>query len=132
MAQQLSKVVEAATSPFQYALSTRAGCECVAHTLQALCEINLETTVVSVDGISAYDAVSRRTMLEGLHSVHGGAEALPFVRMFCSSPSQYLWEDQEGEVHTIDQGEGREQGDPLMPLLFALGQLGGSAAQSQR
>ena len=54
IAQQLDKVVEAATAPFQYALSTRAGCECVAHTLQALCEINPETTVVSVDGISAY------------------------------------------------------------------------------
>ena len=60
MAQQLSKVVEAATSPFQCAFSTRAGCECVAHTFQALCEINLETTVVSVDGISAYDAFSPR------------------------------------------------------------------------
>ena len=124
IAQQLGKVVEAATAPFQYALSTRAGCECVAHTLQALCEINPETTVVSVDGISAYDVVSRRAMLEGLHSVHGGVEALPFVRMFYSSPSRYLWGDQEGVVHTIDQGEGGEQGDPLMPLLFSLGQHG--------
>ena len=97
MAQQLNKVVEAATSPFQYALSTRAGCECVAHTLQALCEINPKTTIVSVEGISASDVVSRRAMFEGLHSVHGGAEALPFVRMFYSSPSQYLLDDQEGD-----------------------------------
>ena len=79
---------------------------------------------MSVDGISAYDVVSRRAMLEGLRSVHGGAETLPFVRMFYSSPSRYLWEDQEGVVHTIDQGEGGEQGDPLMPLLFSLGQHG--------
>ena len=27
-----------------------------------------------------------------------------------------------GEVHDILQGEGGEQGDPLMPALFALGQ----------
>ena len=59
-------------------------------------------------------------MLEGLRSVHGGVETLPFVRMFYSSPSRYLWEDQEGVVHTIDQGEGGEQRDPLMPLLFSL------------
>ena len=82
----MSKVVEASTSLFQYALSTRAGCECVAHILQALCEINPETSVVSDDGIN--DVISRRSMLEGLHSVDGGAEALPFVRMFHSFPSQ--------------------------------------------
>ena len=79
---------------------------------------------MSVDGISAYDVVSRRAMLEGFRSVHGGAETLPFVRMFHSSPSRHLWEDQEGVVHTIDQGEGGEQGDPPMPLLFSLGQHG--------
>ena len=36
--------------------------------------------------------------------------------------SEYLWEDSSGTVHTIPQGEGGEQGDPLMPLLFAVGQ----------
>ena len=38
MAQQLGPQVEASTSPFQCALSTRAGSECVAHVLQGLCE----------------------------------------------------------------------------------------------
>ena len=48
---------------------------------------------------------------------------IAFVRLFCSEPSVYLWEDDAGTVHTIHQGEGgREQGDPLMPLLFSLGQ----------
>ena len=41
--------------------------------------------------------------------------------MFCSSPPSYLWESDSG-VRTIEQGEGREQGDALMPLLFSLGQ----------
>ena len=36
MSQQLSPAVERATSPFQYAMTTRAGCECVAHALQGL------------------------------------------------------------------------------------------------
>ena len=31
-------------------------------------------------------------------------------------------EDDSGTVHEIDQGEGGEQGDPMMPLLFSLGQ----------
>ena len=40
MAQQLGPAVKAATAPHQYALSTRAGCECIAHALQGLCELN--------------------------------------------------------------------------------------------
>ena len=34
----------------------------------------------------------------------------------------HLWDDNEGTVHRIPQREGGEQGDALMPLLFALGQ----------
>ena len=58
-------------------------------------------------------------MLEGLQTVEGGDTALPFVRQFYGSASSYLWEDQEGTVHTILQAEGGEQGDPLMPALFS-------------
>ena len=66
VAQQLCKAVEQATAPFQHALLTRAGCECVAHALQAVSDLNLEAKVVSIDGISAYDLISRRAMLSGL------------------------------------------------------------------
>ena len=50
------------------------------------------------------------------------ASALPFVRLFHGTLSAYLWEQDDGTVHTIEQGEGGEQGDALMRLLFALGQ----------
>ena len=43
------------------------------------------------------------------------------VRCFNGSPSTYLWEGEVGMSHEIAQGEGGEQGDPLMPMLFALG-----------
>ena len=42
--------------------------------------------------------------------------------MFYGSPSEYLWEDDSGVTHSIPQGEGGEQGDAMMPLLFCLGQ----------
>ena len=57
MAQQLGPQVEAATAPHQYALS-RAGWECVAHFIQGLCELNPNSTVTSIDGISAHDQIS--------------------------------------------------------------------------
>ena len=54
------------TSPFQYALSTRAGTECTAHAIQALTDLDHTATVVSIDGIGAFDVVSRQAVLEGL------------------------------------------------------------------
>ena len=60
-------------------------------------------------------------MLEGLQ-MEGGDQILPFVRCFYGSPSTYLWEDEMGTTQYIPQEEGGEQGDPLMPMLFALGQ----------
>ena len=120
MAQQLGPEVERATAPFQYTMRTRAGCECVAHALQALCEVDPELTILSIDGISAYDSISRVAMLQGLREVNG--QAVPYVRMFYGQPSTYIWEDEHNVVHSIHQGEGGEQGDALMPLLFSLGQ----------
>ena len=60
--------------------------------------------------------------MDGLQQVEGGLATLPFVRMFYGTPSEYLWEDSDGVVHSIPQGEGGEQGDPMLPLLFSDGQ----------
>ena len=122
VAQQLTKDVENETSPYQYALSTRAGTECVAHIVQHLTATNESNTVFCIDGISAFDSISREAMLTALQALPAGAQALPFVRQFYGSPSCYLWTDDEGVVHSIPQGEGGEQGDAMMPLLYALGQ----------
>ena len=72
--------------PFQHALSTRAGCECIAHVLQGITELHPELTITSIDGISAFDMISRESMSRGLLEVEGGGAALPFVRTFYGSP----------------------------------------------
>ena len=46
---------------------------------------------------------------------------LPFVCLFYGRASEYLWMDDAGNQRTVRQGEGGEQGDPLMPALYALG-----------
>ena len=43
-----------------------------AHTLQALCQADLELTLTSLDGVSTFDLISRRA-LEGIAHVPGGA-----------------------------------------------------------
>ena len=50
LAKQFSKVFEAECAPFQYALSTRAGTDCVGHMLLAKTGANPNLTVLSVDG----------------------------------------------------------------------------------
>lgn len=108
--------------PHQFALSTRAGTEAVIHALTAATQANPTHTVLSVDGIGAYDTISRESMLRGLMTVPTANRSWPFVRTFYGQPSQYVWHDEQGRHHLISQAEGGEQGDPLMPALFSLGQ----------
>ena len=132
MAHQVSKEVEEATAPFQYALKTKSGCECVSHVLQTLTQSSPRCAVVSVDGVGAFDLVSRNAMLRGLMSLSSGGRLLPFVRRFYGQPSVFFWEDETGEVQHIQQGEGGEQGDPLVPLLFCLAQHHALVAANER
>ena len=57
IAQQIGPAVEVATAPHQYAMSTRAGCECIAHMLQVRTDLDDRATVLSIDGIGAFDLV---------------------------------------------------------------------------
>ena len=72
----------------------RAGTECVAHALQVLTELDHQATIVSIDGVGAYDSISRKAMLEALFEVPGHLSASLL----------------------------QAQGDAMKPLLFALGQ----------
>ena len=71
MVKQVSKQVEAATAPFQYALSTKAGCECVAHILQCVTDEDPRRQSFQLTGW-AYDLISRNAMLEGLLKMEKG------------------------------------------------------------
>ena len=79
-----------------------------------------QATVISIDGVGAYDLISCSAMLEGLLRMEDGDQILPFARCFYGRPSTYLWEDEMGATQIIQHGEGGEQGDPLMPM-FCIG-----------
>ena len=83
----------------------------VAHVLQSMIDMDQLTTVVSVDGVGAFDLVSRSSMLRGLLVVEGGVRPPVLRGSFMGSC---------GTTHMIPpmtspRGRG-EQGDPLMPL----------------
>ena len=105
---------------------------CVCNQTSALTELDESATILSVDGAGAFDLVSRNAMMQGLLHMEGGDKLLPFIRQFYSSPSTLLWEDELGITNHIQQGEGGEQGDPLMPLVFELAQHSALVAISER
>ena len=119
LARQFGRIVEQECAPFQFALSTRAGTDCVGHAIRAMTDLNSRATVV-FDGIGANDHVLRSSMLGKLLEVPRLRALIPFVRTACAQPTSYEWEDQHGSRHQIWQHEGGEQGDPLMPLLLCL------------
>lgn len=121
LAKKVVPEIEQACAPYQYALSTRAGTECVGHLFRAATDSDATATVLSIDGIGAFDHVRRSAMLRKLHQLDGAKAVLSFVRLSSAEPTKYVWTDAAGIDHFVAQGEGGEQGDPLMPLLFALG-----------
>ena len=113
ISKQIVKKVEETTAPFNTPSQPKQG---VSASLTFCTNSNHETS--SPLTVWAYDLqthhVGRRFEDGEWRSI------LPFVWMFYGSP--HLWEDEMGVVQHIPQGEGGEQGDPLMPMLFALGQ----------
>ena len=100
----------------QHTNTQHFGCECVAHAVQALIDVDRRATILSIDGIGVFDLVSGVPCWKARGQ---STAALPFGKQFYGSPSRYIWEDEKGFNHDILQGEGGEQGDPLMPTLLA-------------
>ena len=109
-----------ATWPFQYALQTRAGTDAVGQALRLLTDAFPDLVVVSLDGVGAFDHVQRSSILKKLLATPELHCLVPYVRLWYARQSRFLWTDDKGVVHEVVQGEGGEQGDPLMPVLFAL------------
>ena len=99
LARQFMGAFEKECAPFQYALSTRASTDCVGHLLRASTDRDPTSTVLSVDGIGAYDHVLRSAMLGRLLQIPAARAILPFVRLSCGAPSSYTWVDGEGQQH---------------------------------
>ena len=70
-------------------MTTKAGCECIAHVLQGLTE--LEATITSIDGVGAFDLISE------------SSEAVLFARMFMDKHQSAC-----GRVCPREKAESRE------------------------
>ena len=119
LAQHFAPHFQSACLPHQFGLSTRVGTEAVNRLLRAATEANPRATVLSVDAVGAFDHVARGAMLDALLANPELQPLLPYARQSYASPRTYTWYDEDGAAHVVHQGEGGEQGDPLMPALYA-------------
>ena len=106
MAQQYASTFQAACQPHQYALATRAGTEAIVHTLTTLSQTDPNHTILSVDGIGAFDNISRNSMLQELLQLPTANRCIPFVRMFYGQQSQFVWHDTTGTPMSLLRPKG--------------------------
>ena len=62
-------------------------------------QVEATATILSVDGIGAYDHIHRAAMF-GPTLAHARCQDTSFVRL-SHEPSQYLWHDEEGVRRTV-------------------------------
>ena len=79
----------------------QARCECVAHILQTLTDLDLQATVMSAGGVGTYDLISGNVLLEGFLRMEGGDQRF-LSEMFPREPIQ---------PSTSHKRQGGEQGD---------------------
>ena len=120
LARQYQTRLREAVAPANFGLADRSGTDSLVHMVRALTELDPQCTLISIDGVGAYDHVSRTRMLTELWRQEGLRDLVPFVRMWLGRQSTFVWTDDAGEQHDVVQGEGGEQGDALMPALFCL------------
>eukprot|EP00959_Pyramimonas_sp_CCMP1952_P189265 3959053-Pyramimonas_sp.AAC.1 len=66
LAQQFAEQFAAATAAIQFALATRAGTDCAAMLLRSVLDRDDDAVIVSIDGVGAFDHVSRSAFFQEL------------------------------------------------------------------
>jgi hypothetical protein len=120
LARQFQDDFRSAVLPSNFGLCDRSGTEALAHLIQVLTDMDPRATITCIDGVGAFDHILRSRIFRQLMDHDSLREVLPFVRAWYSGISSYLWADDSGAQHVIEQGEGGEQGGALMPALFSL------------
>ena len=120
LAKQFQEEFRKAVAPQNFGLCDRSGTDALAHLLRVVTEENPDMVITCVDGVGAFDHVLRSRMFAELLAHPVLQVLVPHVRLWYGSKSKYIWTDASGHPHEVEQGEGGEQGDPLMPALFCL------------
>ena len=94
--------------PHNFSISDRSGTDAAIHLLQYLTDVQPGKVIMSIDGVGAFDHVSRARMFTELLQ-NGDLQCLvPFVRQWYGEQSQFRWVNDTGTTITIKQGDEEE------------------------
>ena len=100
-------------APANFGLADRSGTDALIHLVRSQLEADPHCTLLSIDGVGAFDHVSRARMLQALWEAPELRGLLPFTRLWLARNSTFVWTAESGESHDVLQGGGGEQGDDL-------------------
>jgi len=120
LARQKQETFRDAVAPANFGLCHRGGTDSLVHLVQFLLEEDPNRVVLSIDGVGAFDHVSRTRFFEELLTQEDLNDILPFVRQWYGDQSEYVWYNSEGIAHQIMQKKNGEQNNALIPALFCL------------
>ena len=79
-----------------------------------------ECVLLSIEGVGAFDHISRARFFEKLDRNSYLHNLIPFAKMWYGNISRFFWADVTGKLHEIRQADRGEQRNALMPQFFHL------------
>ena len=109
--------------PIQLGVGVSGGCENIIHNLQHLLEDNNKpVAVLSIDCKNAFNSIDRSAVIKTLFDLPELNKLWRLVHWAYSAPSDLFIRDNSGNLYPgIQSATGVRQGDPLGPVLYALG-----------
>ena len=104
----------------QYGVGRPGGQDLLVKRLQAQAEVRPDAVFVKVDLKAAFQRMERRPAIEAMEAA--APEVAAALKAWYTGPSEHLWRDAAGRFETVTSTRGFDQGDPLAPAAFAIGQ----------
>ena len=105
-------------SPIQHGVSTACGSELLIHHIQLLLDQNADWVVLKTDVKNAFNSISRRAVADRLASHF--PSIFPHFQQMYGLRGSLVFASDSGPI-VLSSEEGVHQGDPLGPVLFAVG-----------
>ena len=104
IARQKQAIFRKLVAPANFRICEHSGTDTLAHILQALTDDDPDRVILSIDGVGAFDHVSRARIFQELEATPELHDIILFIRQWYGTVSKFLWTDAEGKRHRIEQG----------------------------